>query len=244
MSEKNRIRLYTNAKLFENANIELNPLQAHYLNTVLRLSTGDKVYVFNNISGEFETTITKIGKKNCALKVLRKIADYTPCPDIMLLFAPLKKDATEYLIQKAVELGVSVLQPVITEYTNTKIFREQRALSCVIEAAEQSRRTDLPKILPLKPLSEILSHWDNKRALIYLDETGSGQSFSTAAPKAVAPAALLVGPEGGFSEKELAFLKKQNYSIGVSLGKRILRAETAAAAGLACWQALCGDWLS
>lgn len=242
MSRKNRIRLYTPSDLAENLVINCTPEQAHYLQNVMRLSTGDTVYLFNGRHGEFAAQVTAVAKKQCQLTVKSLFAPFSATPDITLLFAPLKKDSTDFLIQKAVELGVRCLQPVITEYTNAARLRPERLEAQIIEAAEQCRRQDLPILQPTALLSEILNTWPKNKTLLYLDETGSGRSFSAVAEQAAAPAAILVGPEGGFSEKELEILKNLPYTCGITLGKRILRAETAAVAGLSCWQALCGDW--
>lgn len=242
MSKKNRIRLYAFEPLKEGVIYTCTEGQSHYLKNVMRREIGDEIYLFDGILGEFCACISEINKKQIKLTVQNKIFDFEPSPDIWLLFAPLKKENTDIVVQKAVELGVSKIVPVKTEYTTTPNINHERLFLQAIEAAEQSRRQDIPSIEKLKSLEEFLYLWPNNRKLIYLDETGKNNSFLSIASKTKAPVALLVGPEGGFSKKELEFLKKLPYTIGVSLGKRILRAETAAIAGLSCWQALEGDW--
>lgn len=215
--------------------------QAHYLNHVMRLGVGDSVFLFDGINGEFQSTLTQLNKKHIVLNVHEKVADFRKSPDVWLLFAPLKKDNTDIVVQKAVELGVSKILPVQTQYSSSNI-KPERLQAQIIEAAEQSRRTDLPEISALKPLEKLLENWDQKRTLVYLNETGDGQSFMSAFKKMKEPVAFLVGPEGGFSQKELQLLKNLPFALSLSLGERILRAETACISALSCWQAFCGDW--
>lgn len=242
MSKKNRIRLYVQSPLKEGENISCFDDTHHYLINVMRRRLGDEVYVFNGQDGEFCSTICAINKKDCVLKLGKQVHLFSAAPDVWLLFAPLKKDNTDFVVAKAVELGVSKIVPVMTEYTSSDKIRLERLEAQAIEAAEQSRRQDVPEVAPLVALNSLLAAWPADRKLIYLDETGFGSTAAEVLPKCSAPAALLVGPEGGFSEKELEFLRNLEYTHGMSLGKRILRAETAAVAALACWQAFCGDW--
>ena len=242
MSKKNRIRIYVDADLYTGGIVVCSEAQAHYLLNVMRLQTGNDVYVFNGRDGEFKSVIAQCGKKQCVLRVETLFKTFENSPDVWLLFAPLKKDQTDFVIAKAVELGVSEIIPVITEYTSTTKMRTDRLHTLAIEAAEQSRRQDVPLLREAAELNKILNDWPAKRTLFYLDESGNSGSAAEIMPQFSAPAALLVGPEGGFSEKELEFLKNLPYTYGISLGKRILRAETAVVAGLSCWQALCGDW--
>ena len=242
MSQKNRIRLFLPLPLTTGASVQCAPEQTHYLLNVMRQSVGNVVYVFNGKDGEFEATISQASKKQCVLSIQKQVVPFSKCPDIMLIFSPLKKDSLDYLIQKSVELGVSCLQPVITEYTNAPKPKKERLEAQIIEACEQCRRQDIPTLNEPQNLENLLINWTPERKLLFFDETGNGQPFATMAPHAAAPCALLIGPEGGFSEKELEILRKLPYTQGISLGKRILRAETAAAAALSCWQVLCGDW--
>lgn len=157
-----------------------------------------------------------------------------------------QKDQTDYIIQKATELGATALVPVITSRTIADKVRTDRFRAQAIEAAEQSRRIDIPEIFEAVSFDKLLSDWDRERKLFYMDETGAGdtifKAFSEAARQNSGKTALLTGPEGGFSEAELTALRQAAFSRGVSMGERILRAETAVAAALACWQAIAGDW--
>lgn len=242
MSTKNRIRLFSFQKLEKGLVYVLSEAQNHYLKNVMRLKSGDEVFLFDGISGEFKSIVLETGKKNLSLKVEEKISDFEKSPDIWLLFAPLKKENTDIVLQKAVELGISKIIPVQTEYAVKKVFKNERANLQIIEAAEQCRRLDVPVLEDLTDFNKLLQNWPSNRKLIYLNETGQGSSFSKAAPDLRAPAALFVGPEGGFSKKELEILKNMSYTQSVTMGKRILRAETACIAALSCWQAFCGDW--
>lgn len=242
MSKKNRIRIYINVSLKAGEVAVCSAEQAHYLANVLRLKVGDEVYVFNGRDGEFCTKVAELSKKTCRLEVKSKYQEFAQSPDVWLLFAPLKKDNTDMAVVKATELGVSKIVPVITEYTNAAKVRGERLRAQLIEAAEQSRRQDVPELCETVTLAETLQNWPSERKLFYLDETGGGNDIIGALKNNAGPAAFLVGPEGGFSEKELEILQKSNYTYGVTLGKRILRAETAVVAALSCWQAVCGDW--
>lgn len=242
MSKKNRIRLFTEEKLITGTKIACTVNQAHYLQNVMRVKLNDEVYIFNGKDGEFCAKLIETGKKSCVLLVTEKFKNFEPCPDIWLLFAPLKKENNDFTIQKAVELGVTKIIPVITEYTSNSKIRTERLNLQMIEAAEQCRRVDLPQAEEPIKLSDLLNNWDKGRKLLYMDETGAGNTAGELLPQCSAPAAILIGPEGGFSEKELETLRKLPYTYGISLGKRILRAETAAISALALWQTFCGDW--
>ncbi len=242
MSKKNRIRLFAYEPLEDGCIYTCSSDQSHYLSNVMRQNVGDEIFLFDGQNGEFRAHISKISKKEILLQVSEKVFNFEKVPDIWLLFAPVKKENTDIIVQKAVELGVSKLLPIKTEYTIISQIKKERTLSQIIEAAEQSRRQDIPLLENLKTLEETLSSWDHSRKLIFLDETGEGSCLNEAIYHMEEPIAFLVGPEGGFSKKELEILKKMPYTMGVSLGKRILRSETAAIAALSCWQAFQGDW--
>lgn len=242
MSKKNRIRIYIDETLQIGGVIACTLEQAHYLVNVLRIKKGDEVYVFNGSDGEFCTIVAALGKKECLLEVKSLYKKFEKSPDVWLLFAPLKKDNTDLVAEKATELGASKIVPVITEYTNAAKVRPERLQTQIIEAAEQSRRQDIPELAEVDTLQHILQNWPPERKLFYLDETGGGSEVAKVFKNSRGSAALLVGPEGGFSQKELEILQKCKYTCAITLGKRILRAETAVMAALACWQALCGDW--
>ena len=226
--------------------IKLNDAQSHYLFHVMKAAAGDEILAFDNRSGEYLCSVSKISKKDAFLRVAEKTRPFEQVPDIMLLFAPVKKEQTDYIIQKATELGARALVPVITQRTVAGKVRLERFKSQAVEAAEQCRRVDLPEVFKPVPLKKLLSAWDKTRKLFYMDETGGGENiykaFSAAAAEETTKAALLVGPEGGFGNDEFELLRQADFARSVSMGKRILRAETAAAAALACWQAIAGDW--
>ena len=243
MSKKNRIRLYIDADLNDGVFVVCQECQAHYLQNVLRLKTNDEVFVFNGRDGEFEAVVAESSKKKCVLSIQKQFMPFEKGLDVWLMFAPLKKDQTDFVVSKAVELGAAKIVPVMTEYTTAAKVRPDRLQNLIIEAAEQCRRQDIPELESAVELKKILKDWQEKRILFYFDETGRGTAAADVMPKfAGEPAGLLIGPEGGFSQKELEILRKLPYACGISLGRRILRAETAAVAGLSCWQALCGDW--
>ena len=242
MSKKNKIRLFAFQELEVGQTYTPNEAQSHYLKNVMRLKSGDDVFLFDGMSGEFKSTVSACGKKELTLKIEEKVLNFEKSPDIWLLFALLKKENTDIVLQKAVELGASKIIPVQTEYTQKQAFKPERARLQIIEAAEQSRRLDIPSLENLTSLPDLLQNWPSSRKLIYLNETGEGNSFFDAQQSLNAPAALLIGPEGGFSKKELEILKNMAYTQSVTMGRRILRAETACVAALACWQAFCGDW--
>lgn len=239
-----KVRLFISTTLQPEQLVELSEAQSHYLSNVMKLKVDDIFFGFDGTSGEYELQIVKQGKKHIEAKVTQKRRDFESSPDVWLLFAPVKKDQTDFIIQKAVELGVSELIPTITRYTNSDRIKTERFVAQSIEAAEQCRRLDIPKVASAKPLSEILSNWDRGRHLYYMDESRTGTPVREAFSQAVAPIAILVGPEGGFSEEELKLLRQLDFTTGVTLGPRILRAETAVVSALSCWQALSGDWVN
>ena len=243
MSEKIKTRIFINQNL-ECAQIVIpNETQSHYLNNVLRVNNGDKVAAFDGESGEFLFEILKNNKRNIQLQKISKIKNFYLPPDLWLLFAPVKKDKTDFIIQKSGELGVRKIVPVITERTICERIKIERYQAQIIEACEQCGRVDIPQISEPISFAKLIENWDN-RTLFFMDETGNGddiyQSFAGTKPSA----AILVGPEGGFAAEELNKLRQMNCAKGVSMGKRILRAETAVAAAISCWQAICGDWVN
>ena len=221
--------------------MDLPANQAHFLAVVMRKKTGDHVRVFNQDDGEWLAEITGLAKRKARVTILENLRQPKSAPDIWLLFAPVKKHPTRMIVEKACELGVSRLWPVRTARTISKINIEKMHTH-MIEAAEQTERLDLPKISEPQILAHILAHWDDNRPLIFADEAGDAKSAARVFAKTPAPAAVLIGPEGGFTQGERGLLRAQAYVRPVSLGPRILRADTAAAACLALWQSYCGDW--
>jgi 16S rRNA (uracil1498-N3)-methyltransferase len=235
-----KVRLFVAAGLAAGAEVPLNESQAHYLLHVMRAQEGDRVSLFNGSDGEWLAEIAKAGKRGVTLACLKQTEPQTEVPDIWLLFAPVKKTPADYLVQKATELGVARLQPVFTRRTIVTRVNEERLLANAIEAAEQSGRLSVPEIGAPMPLEKALTAWPKDRTLYFCDEGGDAQPLAEVAK--LGPAAILTGPEGGFDPAERAMLRALPFVVPVTLGPRILRADTAALAALAIWQAVAGDW--
>lgn len=236
-------RLYVDAPLAAEAELILPKDQAHYLANVLRKSEGDGVRVFNGKDGEWRAEISELSKKSASITIKEPLRPPQPAPDIWLCFAPVRKHRNAFIIEKATELGASKLQPVVTQRTQFPRFKIDKMRAQIIEAAEQTERLDLPRAeIPIS-LTEMLSGWDDKnRTLIFADEGGDAKPALDALQTLSAPAAILIGPEGGFDDKERDMLRSKPYVTPVSLGPRILRADTAALSLLTLWQAVQGDW--
>jgi len=235
-------RLYVEPPLSEGGAVELPKPQAHYIATVLRKSEGDAVRVFNGHDGEWRAEITAAGKKGVTLTVTQKLRAPVAVPDLWLLFAPIKRARTDFIIEKATELGAAQIRPVITQRTQFPKIRLDRMQAQVIEAAEQTERLDIPAVHRPVKLDAVLSDWDAGRTLIFADEAGGGQSAYELCRSVQGPAAVLIGPEGGFTDKERELLLSKSYVRPVTLGPRILRADTAAVSLLTLYQASAGDW--
>ncbi len=236
-------RLYIKEELSLNKTLVLSEEQTHYLKNVVKYTSKDTLNCFDNKNGEFTCQVVEETKKNLKIVILKKIKNYVQCPDIWLLFAPLKKDNTDFVIEKATELGIRRITPTITQYTNTTHIKLERYIAQSIEASEQCRRTDLPQISTPQTLKDILTTWPTGRTLYFMDETLQSQPFFNLIKNSTHDkVAILIGPEGGFSKEELTLLRNCPFTQGATLGPRILRAETAAIAALSCWQMLAGDW--
>lgn len=242
MKHKAKIRLYIEQRLTDETTIKLNESQSHYLSNVMKCQIGDSVLCFDNQNGEFLCQIIEQNKKQTTLKIGEKSRNFYLPPDLWLLFAPVKKDNTDFIIQKATELGIRKIVPVITRNTITDKIKKERFIAQSIEAAEQSRRVDLPEIVDSISLDKLLQNWDKSRTIFFLNETLEGNNIADIFAKFSGKAAVLCGPEGGFDEKEIVMLKNQPFVKSINLGPRILRAETAAITAVACFQAICGDW--
>ena len=236
-------RLYVEDPLGRGAVVSLGPDRAHYLRNVLRLRPGARVALFNGRDGEWLSEITDLGKKSATLTTAGLIREQTIEADIWLAFAPIKRARIDFIAQKATELGAALLWPVFTQYTAVERVNTDRLRANAIEAAEQSGRLSVPAVREPVRFADLIEAWPADRRMYCCDETGGGmpviRAFS-AAPKAVA--GLMIGPEGGLAKAELDQLDKLPNVCRVSLGPRILRADTAALAALACWQAVAGDW--
>ena len=232
-------RLFLRTPLAEGGSAELDAGQANYLGNVMRLGTGDELLVFDGASGEWLARISDTAKKRMTLTVERKTREPESVPDVWLAFAPVKRTQTDWLVEKATELGAARLLPVITQRTIAERVKLERMEAIAIEAAEQCGRTVVPEIVEPFNLKQLLAGRDTGRRLYFADE-GGGE------PAAVAfepcPALILIGPEGGFTDDERAAVRTAPNGTPVSLGPRILRAETAALAALAAFMAVAGDW--
>ncbi len=230
------IRLYVTASLAAGEIVQASAAQAHYLATVMRRSVGDTVRVFNGRDGEFSGRIEALRRDRAALRIEQQVRAQVEEPDVWLLFALLKRDATDLVVRAATELGVADLHPVITERSNTHRMNAERLSAIAIEAAEQCDRLTIPRLHPLFPMSARLVDWPSGRRLFATLERSDAPPLS---PES-GPTALLVGPEGGFAPAELDVLRVHPFVTAVSLGPRILRAETACIAGLALLQGMRG----
>jgi 16S rRNA (uracil1498-N3)-methyltransferase len=239
----NAQRLFVEADLGEGASLTLSGDQANYLRNVLRLNAGDAVLVFNGRHGEWRAELAQSGKREVKLTVLAPTRPQEQGPDITYLFAPLKRARLDYMVQKATEMGVARLCPVLTRHTVAERVNVERMRANAIEAAEQCGILRVPLIdEPLK-LERVVAGWDASRPLIFCDE-GSEHADPLAVLGRLQPGplAVLVGPEGGFEEGERELLSSQAFVTRISLGPRILRADTAAVAALALVNAMLGDW--
>jgi 16S rRNA (uracil1498-N3)-methyltransferase len=235
-----KIRLFVEQPLGQGQGIALSQAHAHYLANVLRKGTGTQVALFNSRDGEWLAEITEIGRRGALAICLGQAAPQRMPPDLWLVFAPIKKARTDFIVEKAAELGAARILPVQTEFTNSERIRQDRLQAHAVEAAEQCGGTYVPEVAELKPLARLLQDWPEGRALIWADESLADAGKPPALPPA--PAAILIGPEGGFSPTERAKLRAMPGVHSMSLGPRILRADTAAVAALTLWQAQQGDW--
>ena len=228
-----QIRLFIDRPLTVGATVPLAPEQVHYLRNVLRAQPGAELFVFDGKNGEFSAVLSALDKKNGQIQICRLLREQPKKKDVRLYFAPLKKDRTDFVVEKATELGVTQIIPVITEYTAAKRVNTERLRLIAIEACEQCRRLDVPEISEPVSLEKLLAEQnETKPPLFHLDETGRGKKAGDLFNGCLS-AAFLVGPEGGFSETERALIAQTPHTAGMDLGERILRAETASIAALA-----------
>ncbi|MEM6389368.1 MAG: 16S rRNA (uracil(1498)-N(3))-methyltransferase [Pseudomonadota bacterium] len=240
-----KIRLYVAQALHTGTSVPVTRDQANYLYAVMRLRAGERILVFDGLSGEYAATVQDISKRGGLLRIEAQTRPLLPPPDLWLLFAPIKKARTDFIVEKAAEMGVARICPVLTEYTNSERIRRDRLQAHAIEAAEQCGNTFVPEVVELAPLSRILSDWPSDRRLIFADEARVGEVNRMPTPEASVtrdPWAVLIGPEGGFSPAERERLTAMDQVQVISLGPRILRADTAVVAALTLFQASLGDW--
>jgi 16S rRNA (uracil1498-N3)-methyltransferase len=234
---KSTPRLFVEQPLAEGDEVHVAGNSAHYLLGVMRLKDGAPVKLFDDISGEYLATVVNAGKRDLILKVEGKLRDRESVPDLWLVQALIKKDRFDWIAEKACELGAARFVPVLTARCVVDKVKEDRLRTHMIEAAEQCERTTLPEIATLAKLDALLKSWPEGRTLYFCDERG-GEPFAPTH----GPAAILIGPEGGFTDEENAAIRTHPAAKAVSLGPRILRADTAAVAALSVWMAAAGDW--
>jgi 16S rRNA (uracil1498-N3)-methyltransferase len=236
-------RLFVESDLSAGGRLEATREQANYLLNVLRLGEGDAILLFNGRDGEWRASISNVGRKGCVLAIEKKTREQTALPDLHYLLSPLKHARLDYMVQKAVEMGVGRLCPVLTQFTQVHRVNIERMRANAIEAAEQCGILSIPGIDEPRRLNDILADWDPARRLIFCDEAAEiANPGEVLAELQRGPAALLIGPEGGFSEQERSDLLRRPYVTALSLGPRILRADTAAVAALTLVQSFIGDW--
>jgi 16S rRNA (uracil1498-N3)-methyltransferase len=237
----NKIRLFVDHTLGEAQSVPLNKDQAHYIFSVMRKSIGETILIFDGNNGEWKASIEEISKKSGVLLCIKQTKPQIMPPDLWLFFSPLKKVRTDFIVEKATELGVAKIIPVQTEHTNADRVNLSRLSAHAIEAAEQCGGTYIPKIEELQKINEVLENFPLDRRLLFCDEKLQASKVNLENLKK-GKWAILVGPEGGFSEIERNYLKGLKFTFSISLGPRILRADTAAVTAISLWQNYLGDW--
>ena len=239
---KVKIRLYVPEPFAGTQELQLSEAQSHYVANVMRAQLGDLVSVFNGQDGQWLAEVSQVKKKSVTLQLQARQLAQKSSPDLWLVFAPVK-NKTELVVEKATELGVSKILAVFTRYSVVRSINQEKLETHAIEAAEQCERMDVPPIEEHKDLQSLLAAWPKDRTLLYGDESGNGLPMTQLLPTLVGkPCAVLIGPEGGFSKEEHQLLMNTSFVKGFGLGPRILRADTAAVAALACVQSMLGDW--
>ncbi|WP_420396745.1 16S rRNA (uracil(1498)-N(3))-methyltransferase [Nioella sp.] len=242
MSSRAKIRLFVEHPLGQGQTVPLSREQAHYLFGVMRLGVGAEVALFNGHDGEWTAEVVEAGKRGGVLDCRDQAAPQMLPPDLWLIFAPIKKARTDFIVEKAAEMGAARIMPVQTGFTNSERIRQDRLQAHAVEAAEQCGGTYVPPVEDLQKLDRLLANWPEDRQLIFCDESLVGaRAALEAAPKGD-KWAILIGPEGGFSDAERARLTAHPATTAISLGPRILRADTAAVAALTLFQSTRGDW--
>lgn len=239
-------RIYINAAFRANEPVTFDKAQCHYIVNVMRLKPGDKLRLFNGCDGEWLSEISKTSRRDASAICQKQLRMQVPLCDLHYLFAPLKHARLDYMVQKATEMGVGVLQPVFTQNTNVSRIKMERMRANAVEAAEQCNLLSIPEVREPKKLEQILSNWDKERKIIFCDEGAEHSSpvntLNMLSENGSGAFAVLIGPEGGFTQAERTMLHQSDCTIAISLGPRIMRADTAAVAALALVQAVLGDW--
>ena len=242
-----KARLYVDDDLTEGRAIHPTKEQQHYLVNVMRLGDGDAVSLFNGRDGEWQAVLAREGRRRCALTPQQMTRQQQASPDLWLVFAPVKRARLDFIAQKASEMGCSRIWPVRNDHCQVSRVNDDRMLANAIEAAEQTERLDIAEIMPFALLDEALQACGDDRTIIFCDEASAGDAAANAIMRlaeagSIDRAAVLIGPEGGFSDAERRQIDGFQNSLKLSLGPRILRADTAAIAALTCYQSVCGDW--
>ncbi|OFW72310.1 MAG: 16S rRNA (uracil(1498)-N(3))-methyltransferase [Alphaproteobacteria bacterium RBG_16_64_48] len=236
-------RLFIKSPLVAGGAVALDKDQAHYLGNVLRLKPGERLLLFNGKDGEWCAELSAIGRKEAQVRIEHQTRPQEQGPDLHYLFAPLKRARLDYMAQKATEMGVSALRPVITRHTVAERVKTGRLLANAIEAAEQCGILRVPEVMEPENLSKLIGAWDEERLLIFADEAAPHASpIEALKARGPSPVAVLIGPEGGFEREERAALLAKSFVLPISLGPRVMRADTAAVAALALVNAVLGDW--
>ncbi|MEL7447329.1 MAG: 16S rRNA (uracil(1498)-N(3))-methyltransferase [Pseudomonadota bacterium] len=234
-------RLFVDDELGKDRILSIRGQQAHYLGKVMRIREGDMIILCDDVTGEWAAKVSQVGKRQVDVAVIERLHGREQVPDLWLCPAILKKDRFELVLEKATELGVYRIQPVITRRCVADKLNLDRARTITTEAAEQCARTALPNLAEPLKLDALLRDWPEGRTLFFADELG-GEPAASAFARPGSPAAILIGPEGGFDDAERALIRAHPAAQPVSLGPRILRGETAAIAALSIWMATAGDW--
>ena len=243
MNKNISIRLFCEVTLGVGKKIILEHEQTHYLKNVMRCKVNDRIIIFDNTTGEYAAEILNIHKRFINIEILEKTKPTCVPGDIWLIFCPLKKTRTDFLIEKSTELGLRKFLPTISDKTQTKTVSMNRCKKNIVEAVEQCGGTFIPEILPVNPLAKIIQTLPKDRILVFCDESLESRNINDCLLKEKPEkVALLVGPEGGFSDSERKLFRTKKNVLPVSLGNRILRAETAAVVALTMWHGMVGDW--
>jgi len=247
MTSKAKTRLYVDAPLNKGGTVDLPKEKAHFLKNVLRMEPGGHVAFFNGRDGEWLGRIESLSKSNARLALEEQTRPQSPMPDVWMVFAPIKRARIDFVAEKITELGVAQIRPVITRRTVMTRVNTGRLEANALEASEQCERLDVPEVFEPQSLDSLLDQWPDGRRLLWCDEGASGGPIARELARLEDeargdPWAILIGPEGGFDETERNRLMDLPYAHAVTLGPRLLRADTAAAAALSIWQAWMGDW--
>lgn len=243
MAKAAKIRLFVEGSLGVGQGIVLSRDSANYLFNVMRLSVGAHILVFNGTDGEWLAEVAEAGKRGGKLACVEQSKPQQMPPDLWLLFAPIKKARTAFIVEKAAELGAARIMPILTSYTNSERLRQDRLQAHAVEAAEQCGGTYVPKVEEAQKFDAALADWPADRQLLFCDESLTALPVARALAKAGAGKwAIIIGPEGGLSPEEAAKLRGMPETTSVTLGPRILRADTAAVAAMTAWQSALGDW--